>query len=134
MINLLINTCAQPWDLGKDIETRKKWGSELLLVLEEEYTVKIMTLKPKHSCSFHLHKKKKESFILLKGTLLIDFIDSSTGRSKTIKIDKRYDTITLEIMTIHAFRCPEDQKGDTIFMECSTKDEVLDSYRFSGSY
>lgn len=111
----------------------KIWGNELHLVNEEEYTVKVMKLEPGHNCSFHLHKNKKESFVLLQGELIIDFISTDKAQSKSFHIKEKFETITLEPMTIHSFRCPDNQKEETVFLECSTKDEASDSYRFTKS-
>ena len=107
----------------------KVWGQEIHLVTEEEYTVKIMELKPGHKCSFHLHKNKKESFILLKGNLTLNFTNSKNAELISVSLKEKFDTITLEPMTIHSFSCDEE----TLFIECSTKDEASDSYRFTKS-
>lgn len=53
-------------DEGKFVQ--KVWGSELWLTNEAEYCAKVLTVKPGFECSLHLHPKKAESFIVLRGT------------------------------------------------------------------
>ena len=89
-----------------------------------------MTLIPGAQCSMHFHKNKKEDFILVQGKMYIDIIDMRTGAQETIFLEEIGDSITLKPYVPHSFYCPEDQTYDTIFIECSTKDDPCDNYRF----
>jgi len=112
----------------------KEWGQEEILVANDLYTIKAMHVKPGYSLSFHLHREKVESFVLIKGKLIVDLVSTKTTDQTEVLLEKPFDTLTLENMVIHSFHCPDGQEEETIVMECSTYDDPSDSYRFVKSH
>ena len=105
----------------------KKWGSEELII-NEDYCVKVMRLKPGYQCSLHWHAEKKETFILVSGGLTIETVDQKAEIIK-VNLTEVYSSFTLETNVPHTFYCPEGQVEETVFIEASTKDRASDSYR-----
>lgn len=50
----------------------KAWGVERWLVNEAEYCAKLLEINPGYQCSLHYHLAKKETFIVLKGRVLLE--------------------------------------------------------------
>lgn len=107
----------------------KEWGKEEIL-RTEGYTVKIMFLKPDFQVSMHLHMKKKETFILIQGELLLETINLENGEKFNTHLKNTLESVTLGENVPHTFYCPEGQIEETIFIEASTEDDVNDNYRF----
>jgi len=107
----------------------KAWGQEDIR-LNKDYCIKIMTCKPGMQVSLHWHAVKKETFILIDGSLTIKTIDRTAKPTET-KLTKRFDSFTLEPNVPHTFYTEEDR--DAIFIEVSTVDESSDSYRILSS-
>lgn len=111
----------------------KKWGEERIIPGTSSYTVKMMTLQPKCSCSMHFHSSKTETFILITGKIIVDLVNLADGSHYSIELKDIGDSVTLENNVPHAFHCPDDQLGPTVFVETSTKDSPSDNYRLSCS-
>ena len=105
----------------------KAWGSEEI-ICQQPHACKIMRLKPGFQVSLHWHRNKTETFILIEGELIIEGSEQSGGKYIRHLRDK-YSSLTLPIMTPHTFYCPDNQKGETVFVEASTSDDPGDSYR-----
>ena len=118
------NSC--PFSFAKIVE--KKWGVEYIYRRGPEYALKAMVLEPGHQVSCHMHKEKKESFLVTQGVLVVETINFSTGET-TVHELLPYDVLTLGQETLHTFYCPPDQVGPTIFIEASTQDSDNDNYR-----
>lgn len=93
-------------------EVPKVWGKETWIVNEPEYCAKFLHLNKHAQSSMHFHKKKKESFYSLEGTVALhidgrDYILCPFSRPKTILPQKKHqfwgitDAIILEISTHH---------------------------------
>jgi len=50
----------------------KPWGQEEILVINDNFMVKKLTMNPGHQCSLQYHEKKREHITCLKGTLWIE--------------------------------------------------------------
>ena len=109
----------------------KVWGTEEI-IHNKEHCVKIMKLKSGYEVSSHLHFNKKESFILISGSLVIETIDQK-GILTTTTLTQPLESFTLDNGVPHTFYCPDDQEEDTVFLEASTHDESTDSYRIRPS-
>ena len=105
----------------------KQWGIEQI-ICRKPHACKIMTLYPGYAVSFHWHREKTESFLLIEGELIVELIDQ-WGKPSTIHLTKPYSSVTIEKNMPHTFYCPEDQEGNTVFIEASTTDSPDDSYR-----
>jgi glycerol-3-phosphate cytidylyltransferase-like family protein/quercetin dioxygenase-like cupin family protein len=113
--------------LGIPTEIENKvWGTEELLH-NDRYCIKIMTLKPKHQVSMHWHSMKTETFILIKGTLVIETINTQTAEKNITILTQPFSSFTLEPDVPHTFYTEDEE--DVVFIEGSTYDDPLDSYR-----
>ena len=67
--------------LDKGPEFKKKlWGYEQIIVNDELYCGKILTVLPAgFACSIHYHVNKQETFHILRGSLCLDLWDRSPG-------------------------------------------------------
>ena len=107
----------------------KLWGSEKLITNTEKYCVKLMTQDPKTKVSLHYHLKKEETFILISGKLIIETVCGTDGSHEITWLKDLGDSVTLKPGTPHTFYTPDDQLGQTMFIEASTQDFNDDSYR-----
>lgn len=103
----------------------KVWGSEVWLVNEPEYCAKILTIKPGYKCSLHMHKVKKETFIVQSGVVKL-----GTGLANLIiEYLTTDDSRTIMPGTPHRF---SSEEGATI-LEVSTHHDDSDVVRFTES-
>jgi len=109
-------------------EVEKSWGYELWIINTPLYCGKeLMVRRGKWSSkgNYHYHLIKDETFYILKGNLILDFVDSK----------EIFHSITLR--PGEAFRVPPTMKhrfstntfGGCKFIEFSTKHRDSDSYR-----
>ncbi len=110
----------------------KKWGSEFI-ISDQPHAAKIMTLKPNTQVSMHFHREKSETFILIKGAMVVEVVDLKIGKNTKIILEKPYSSITLPVDTPHTFYCPSGQTEETVFIEASTEDQTHDNYRLYAS-
>ena len=103
------------------ITVEKVWGRELTIV-NKEYCGKILVLNKRHFCSIHKHRIKEETFLVIKGKVLMWV----NGRSF---IMKPYDVVHIDIGDEHRFTGLEDSE----IIEFSTHHNEDDSYRLSVS-
>lgn len=96
---------------------KKIWGREEWIV-DREYCGKILILKKGFRCSIHYHKKKDETFYVLKGKVLLEL-------GKERKILAPGDVVVIEREMKHRFTGLENSK----IIEFSTHHEDSDSYR-----
>ena len=128
--NVIAFTSGQESIYEPEQAVEKAWGCECI-IYNDNHCVKIMTLMPKAKCSVHWHANKEETFTLLEGVLLITL--SIDGEEKSVRLDKKYESLTILRNVPHTFTTPDEQESLTVFMESSTPDEPLDSYRFTKS-
>ncbi len=101
------------------LEVHKKiWGSEEWIANNNEYCGKILNLKKGFRCSIHYHKKKHETFFILKGRVLMEYEGER-------KIMNSGDVLVVEREKKHRFTGLEDSE----IIEFSTHHEDDDSYR-----
>jgi D-lyxose ketol-isomerase len=98
-------------------EFRKTGLGLYVKVNEPEYCSKWMVLLPGQTCPFHYHKKKKETFIVMKGIVKL----STEAEEITLKPGATY---TLSKNTYHTFT----SKNGAIVEEVSTFDSNADNY------
>lgn len=110
------------------IYVEKDWGYEIWFANTNEYCGKELFIKRNKWSSkgkYHFHKIKDETFYVIKGSLILEYVDKNNifhsitlqkGQAFRIKpgIKHRFSTITL---------------GGCKFIESSTRHEDKDSYR-----
>lgn len=126
-----------------DIEKLKKkfsidpdhgWGYQMKIVNEPEYCGKFLVLENSKSGSLHYHKKKKETFIVLEGRVMIGYkIPSDYYEPEddphTVAITSEYgpgSKITFVQRQAHVMWAKE---YPTVILEVSTHDDDNDTYR-----
>lgn len=91
----------------------KPWGYELLLYKSKDYCIKKLFMKKSQRCSLQLHKKKKETFYVLDGSLELTLkINNKTN----LKIFKNNEYFTIKPGQIHRMKA----KKNTTYLEVST--------------
>lgn len=83
-------------------KVEKVWGLEEWWVNEPEYCFKILVLKSGFCSSRHYHQKKKETFIVLKGSCFVRTF-APDGTVDRIYELGREDTLTINPGTPHEF-------------------------------
>jgi D-lyxose ketol-isomerase len=108
----------------------KLWGYEKHLVNTELYCGKILVALPNGmACSIHYHKRKTETFHVLKGRLFLQLF-SLEGELLEEKNLAAGDSLTLVPLTPHRFWAIDEVCE---FLEVSTQDVPEDSYRLVDS-
>ena len=107
--------------MTKHKEVQKAWGKETWIV-NRDYCGKKLVLKKGFRCSIHYHKKKDETFYIIKGKVLME----TDGKKQTMLPG---DSIHITPMLKHRFTGLENSE----IMEFSTHHEDEDSYRVEES-
>lgn len=127
------------------VQVSKTWGWETWIVNNESYCGKILVVYPNKHCSIHYHKKKKETFYVLDGSLLLSYVyDNYHFKSMESGIHNgldlfnfctvhrvvlnKGDSITLDTYTPHWFTSNSPVEPCK-FLEISTHHDDNDSYR-----
>lgn len=114
----------------------KEWGWEYILpsrpVHGNNYTTKIMEVKPGFKCSLHIHRLKNESFVLVQGAMEVELYAPDSTKHTTV-LAEPMSSVVVPLCTPHTFSVPADQEFNTIFIESSTEDDPEDSYRLTRS-
>lgn len=100
----------------------KIWGYEQIICNTKDYCGKLMFLWKDFRCSVHYHKKKDETFYILKGKVKMLY------KNERIVLNKG-DFIRIRPNEIHCFTGLED----SVIIEFSTHDDPLDSFRLTES-
>lgn len=103
-----------------EVDDAHEWGYELRLVNEPEYCGKLLILDSKESSSLHYHKEKKETFIVLAGTVFVvsPKVSGYFGTGETVTIWPRER---------HSFQVVDNTRA--VILEVSTHHEDSDTYR-----
>lgn len=108
----------------------KLWGYEKHLVNTQLYCGKILVALPNGmACSIHYHKKKTETFHVLKGRLHLQLF-TIDGKLTEQSVLNGGDSLTLAPLTPHRFWATDEICE---FLEVSTQDMPDDSYRIVDS-
>lgn len=108
--------------------TEKLWGTETLMTNEDLYCSKFLKINPGFQCSLHKHFKKKESFSVLEGEVLLE-IKLNEHDSIKKEILKPGDTKLILPGTFHRF----SSVHGAIMLETSTNHSDDDVYRLEDS-
>lgn len=102
----------------------KGWGHELIWATNDHYCGKLLKFNAGAKFSMHFHAEKDETWYVLSGRFLVEYIDTTTA-----KMQDRYletgDTWHNPPLLPHRIICVEE--GTII--EVSTPDSVEDNYR-----
>lgn len=115
----------------------KIWGREIWIENNIQYCGKHMSVLPHRYCSVHYHKNKKETFYIIKGSLILQYSETmdlerwNNGLVDSVVLHVG-DSFTLEPYIIHRFS--SGTKDICEFIEISTYHDDLDSYRLIESY
>lgn len=108
----------------------KSWGFERWIVNTPLYCGKeLFCLYNRWSSKgkFHYHKEKSETFFVVKGDLEIEL--KKVGEEELTRlILEPGDSLSIEPMMAHRFRCLSKEQLFTKFIEFSTHHEDSDSY------
>ncbi len=102
-------------------EVPKVWGKEIWIT-NRDYCGKILILNKGFQCSMHFHKKKDETFYVLKGKVLLEL-----GSSKWVM--NPGESLLIPPGAQHRFTGLENSE----ILEFSTHHEDEDSYRITES-
>lgn len=102
----------------------KGWGNEYIFATNDKYCGKLMNFKSGAKFSMHFHAEKDETWYVLSGKFLVEYIDTTnaTTHSKNLNVG---DTWHNPPLLPHRIYCIE---AGTI-IEVSTPDSVEDNYR-----
>lgn len=119
----------------KFLVEQKTWGHEEIHENNNKYAFKTLWFKPNSHCSLHAHKSKKETFLLLDGSCIIETVKGKikSGKPKDLKYEKKEihflntlkDKLTIEPETFHKVITQEG----CVLLEVSTTDSAEDNYR-----
>ena len=102
----------------------KGWGSELVLVNNEEYCGKILRFNKGAMFSSHFHASKREHFYLLKGSIKLITINTSNAQEEEI-IMKEGQVVEIQRLLPHQIIALEPSE----IVEISNFHSDLDSFR-----
>jgi quercetin dioxygenase-like cupin family protein len=97
------------------------WGYQIRLVNEPEYCGKLLVLENELPGSYHFHRKKKETFIVLEGKVELDVEDE-----QSLMILHAGDKYTIEHGVAHQMSAVN---VPSIILEVSTHDDDSDTHR-----
>lgn len=95
---------------------KKNWGTEEIIVNNDKYCAKMMTLVPNGKLSLQWHKDKQETFFVLSGSIYVDLYEKDG--TKEIEYLSEGDSITILPCQAHSFHNP--LKENVKFLEIST--------------
>ncbi len=129
-LNLLSQGIFTPVEI-----VEKEWGTEFIIIKDELYCLKVMTLKPGKHCSEHMHAKKTETFLVTEGWMVLQTRLTYPGRENpdqnlddwSYRILGPGESFRLPAKTWHIFLNYTDIPCK--FLEVSTYDDPEDCFR-----
>jgi quercetin dioxygenase-like cupin family protein len=103
---------------------KKGWGHELIWVSTDQYCGKLLTFNKGAKSSMHFHANKDETWLVLSGKFLVEYIDTTNASIITKELDQN-DSWHNNPLLPHRLICLEDG----IIIEVSTPDSIEDNYR-----
>lgn len=102
----------------------KGWGSEDIWATNDMYCGKMMNFYSGAQFSMHFHKEKDETWYILSGTFVVEWIDTNDASVHTKELGQG-DTWHNPPLMPHRLYCVHE--GTVV--EVSTADSVEDNYR-----
>ena len=119
---------------------KKVWGVETEIVNNEEYCMKFLDIDVGGCSSLHYHKRKDETFYVLRGICLVELGKFEYKGSMTLspKLCGPGTAIRLMPYTVHRFWVPNDLSPGVDYTECrlievSTHHDDEDVFRLEES-
>lgn len=109
----------------------KVWGSEDWIVNNNDYCGKILNLAPDGVSSLHKHRVKKETFLVIAGTVLLEIMIVENTPEFHVLRSWALDAITIKPGVPHRFRALD---GPATVIEFSTHHEDADVVRLEPSF
>ena len=103
---------------------QKGWGHELIWATTDKYCGKMMNFKTGTKFSMHFHALKEESWYVLSGQFLVEWIDTMNASIHS-KILEQNATWHNPPLLPHRLTCITEG----VIIEVSTQDSVEDNYR-----
>tara|TARA_R110000868_G_scaffold106444_1_gene291926 strand:- start:1038 stop:1397 length:360 start_codon:yes stop_codon:yes gene_type:complete len=103
---------------------KKGWGHEIVIHNSKSYCGKILVFKKGTEGSAHFHLKKRETWYLVSGKVLITLHIKETGGTNSFYFLPG-ETITIERGVVHKVTAMEDSE----IFEVSTRHKDSDTYR-----
>lgn len=95
------------------------WGYELWIENNEKYCSKLLILNKGFESSWHYHKRKDETFIVLEGHVLLTYANGINATAQNIILNKG-DKFRLKPGVVHTFKSLTPK---STVMEISTTDD-----------
>lgn len=95
------------------------WGHELWIENNEKYCSKLLILNKGFESSWHYHKRKDETFVVIEGQVSLTYADGMEAPAKTVVLDAG-DKFRLKPGVIHTFMSIPPR---STVMEISTTDD-----------
>ncbi len=95
------------------------WGYELWIENNEKYCNKLLILNKGFESSWHYHKRKDETFIILEGKVSLTYANGPNAPVKVLVLNKG-DKFRLKPGVVHTFKSLTPK---SIVMEVSTTDD-----------
>ena len=105
----------------------KGWGSERWIVNTSDYCGKVLTVLKGKECSWHYHKNKEETFLVVAGNLRVWISEGDDEAAAEMMVLSAGHSLHLLPGTRHRFR----GITDVTLVEFSTHHEDSDSIRIS---
>lgn len=83
--------------------TGKIWGTTALIESMPVFEMHWLTIKPQHECSLHVHRRKANGFLVIKGRLFIDVAKNDYPLVDTTEL-KMGDHVVVPAGEHHKFR------------------------------
>ena len=108
------------------------WGAEEWIINTDQYCGKLLWIKSGFQSSLHYHKIKTETFLCLRGTVLVEYYPKGTEHKKEITVLKGWarDAIHLPNGVPHRFMAKSE---DALVVEFSTYHSDEDVVRLEES-
>lgn len=104
----------------------KGWGHEEIFASTEQYCGKILHFNQGGRCSMHFHALKHETWRVLSGEFIVEYLDVKTGRQQNQNLNIGDVWVNPPLLP-HRLVCLAE--GD--ILEVSSEDRVEDNYRVS---
>jgi len=102
----------------------KGWGHEEIFADTDQYCGKILHFKQGGRCSLHFHAKKHETWRVLRGTFIVEYVNIQTTQRAAQSLHEG-DVWVNPPLFPHRLVCLEEGQ----ILEVSTADSVSDNYR-----
>lgn len=109
----------------------KLWGHEAILHNGADYCCKLLVYDGERTSSKHYHEKKRETFVVVRGTFDIEWYMLDDPLVKGAKRFQPGAAIQLEPRTVHRVQCLTPEGG--VLVEASSHDDPADCVRLAPS-